>query len=283
MTRLFPGSPQTICRFTDLDDADDSEARTDDVVESLGEGEAWKALIPASVRARFDVHNFHRAAEVLSMGYHAELNELCEALDKFSIPRKWITDKGGNESDIPKRFSELLRPSGWNETRIRADLQVRRTVAGVLPVTHFNGPLKGQQKLDKDGKLRWKFDRQEIQSSPIKDYIDGHKIDYVKNKVAFDLEWNSKDQTFDRDLFAFRTFFDCQEIEVGVLVTRSVDLNRAIAVLGVSKKYGASTTWMGKLLYRLKSGRSGGCPVLAFGIKSNCVDGWDDEHSQFID
>src|SRR3546814_4372321 len=29
-------------------------------------------------------------------------------------------------------------------------------------------------------------------------YLDGHKIDYVKGKVAFDLEWNSKDQTFDR-------------------------------------------------------------------------------------
>lgn len=105
----------------------------------------------------------------------------------------------------------------------------------------------------------------------------------MKNGVAFDLEWNSKDQTFDRDLYAFRTFFECQEIEVGVLMTRSADMNRAIAALNVSKKYGASTTWMGKLLYRLKSGRSGGCPVLAFGIKSNRVDGWDDEHSLFID
>lgn len=35
----------------------------------------------------------------------------------------------------------------------------------------------------------------------IKGYIDGHNIDFVKGKVAFDLEWNSKDQTFDRDLW----------------------------------------------------------------------------------
>lgn len=38
----------------------------------------------------------------------------------------------------------------------------------------------------------------------IEDFMDGHKVDYVKNRVAFDLEWNSKDQTFDRDLYAFR-------------------------------------------------------------------------------
>jgi hypothetical protein len=28
-------------------------------------------------------------------------------------------------------------------------------------------------------------------------FMDGHKIDFVKNAVAFDMEWNSKDQTFD--------------------------------------------------------------------------------------
>lgn len=39
-------------------------------------------------------------------------------------------------------------------------------------------------------------------------------------------------------------------------------------------KYGASTTWMGKLEYRLKSRRNGGCPILAIGIKKPCVEGY---------
>jgi len=39
------------------------------------------------------------------------------------------------------------------------------------------------------------------------------------------------------------------------------------------KKYGASTTWMGKLEYRLKSRRNGGCPILAIGIKKSCIEG----------
>jgi CRISPR-associated protein Csd2 len=39
-------------------------------------------------------------------------------------------------------------------------------------------------------------------------------------------------------------------------------------------KYGASTTWMGKLLYRLNAGRNGSCPVLAIGIKPECISDW---------
>jgi len=36
--------------------------------------------------------------------------------------------------------------------------------------------------------------------------------------------------------------------------------------LGITQKYGASATHMGKLLPRLKAGRGGGCPLLIFGI-----------------
>lgn len=37
------------------------------------------------------------------------------------------------------------------------------------------------------------------------------------------------------------------------------------------KKYGASTTWIGKLIYRLDSRRNGGCSILAVGIKRNVL------------
>ena len=97
--------------------------------------------------------------------------------------------------------------------------------------------------------------------------------------MAFDLEWNSKDQTFDRDLLAMRTYFECGLTEVGIIVTRSEELNGIFKELlddkgdPLIRKYGASTTWIGKLLYRLKSRRNGGCPILAVGIKKSCVEG----------
>jgi CRISPR-associated protein Csd2 len=113
------------------------------------------------------------------------------------------------------------------------------------------------------------------------------------------MEWNSKDQTFDRDLYALRTFHECGLISAGVLVTRSASLNPVFDVVQqlkkngepelytsgprtgqpkpVKAKYGASTTWMGKLLYRLNAGRHGGCPVLVFGITPKLITDWNPE------
>lgn len=105
-------------------------------------------------------------------------------------------------------------------------------------------------------------------------FVDGHKVDYVKNRVAFDLEWNSKDQTFDRDLYAFRAFHECGVVSAAVLLTRSEELNPVFKKLKVMPKYGASTTWMGKLLYRLNANRNGGCPVLVFGITPRLISDW---------
>jgi len=105
----------------------------------------------------------------------------------------------------------------------------------------------------------------------IPDYMDGYLIDYVKGKVAFDMEWNSKDQTFDRDLYAFRAFYETGIIDVGGIITRDVSLNPVFQSLGIMKKYGASTTWIGKLLPRIRTRRHGGCPLLIVAIKPGCI------------
>lgn len=106
----------------------------------------------------------------------------------------------------------------------------------------------------------------------------------MKNEVAFDLEWNSKDQTFDRDLYAFRAFFEYRRIAVAILLTRDTSLDTVFRELGsyhdpatrkqktYISKYGASTTHTQQLLRRLKAGRSGGCPVLAIGITPKQID-----------
>jgi hypothetical protein len=102
------------------------------------------------------------------------------------------------------------------------------------------------------------------------------------------MEWNSKDQTFDRDLYAMRTFYEAGIINAGVLLTRDTSLKHVFAEIGrrveikdFKSKYGASTTWMGKLTYRLDAGRGGGCPILAIGIKPPVItdfDQWKEGH-----
>lgn len=187
-----------------------------------------EAHIPEELRQLYEVHDYRHAAALLACEFHSEFEEICLALMRFRFRKEDILIGGGNESRIPKRMSELLRPNGWIEGKLTARMLV---------------------------------DDEQIRQ-------DTHKVDYVKGRVAFDLEWNSKDQTFDRDLYAFRTFFDYGRISLGVLVTRSNKLDPWFASLGreIKLKYGASTTHMGKLLPRLTAGRSGGCPVLVFGI-----------------
>jgi hypothetical protein len=178
---------------------------------------------------------------------------------------------------MPRVFSALLHPLGWHETVISADLHVTLSWRSQIGVRNNNKPI-------------WAPFKRTIKREK---YLDGHKIDYVSGKVAFDLEWNSKDQTFDRDLYAMNAFFLAGAIDVGVLVTRSASLNEVFKSVGPAltktgeiektkkgtprstmSKYGASTTWMGKLIYRLNAGRNGGCPVLAIGITPAAVRDW---------
>ncbi|MHB1642549.1 MAG: BglII/BstYI family type II restriction endonuclease [Acidithiobacillus sp.] len=208
--------------------------------------------IPEDIAKKYEIHNFRHAAEILGTSCESDFIEILNALRAFQITTADIMASGGNESNIPKIVSRLMRPAGWFEARIHGDLLVTVTTHG---------------------------ESVEKKMINIENFMDGHKVDYVKNEVAFDLEWNSKDQTFDRDLYAFRAFYDAGVISAAVLLTRSESLNAVFRALGIMNKYGASTTWMGKLLYRLKASRNGGCPVLVFGITPNVIEDWPHEEN----
>lgn len=189
------------------------------------------------VKKVYEYHDHQHCVAILTLDYPDLFSEICDVLLAFKFTEAQVKAPGGSESQIPKSFSNILRPLGWKEKQLTAKLVVdKKTVSR-----------------------------------------DTHKVDYVKGEIAFDLEWNSKDQTFDRDLYAFRAFFEYRKIAVAVLVTRSNDLDPYFKSLGrytdkhgtereYKAKYGASTTHMNKLLPRLRAGRSGGCPILAIGI-----------------
>ena len=205
---------------------------------------------------RFEFHNYGHALEILCDAFPKEWAEIQDCLGQLKLSQNDIAVSGGNESPIPKKFDDVLYPYGWREIRISGDLVVK----------HY--PRQTAQR-------RGRFASEPCEIITIQGYIDGHNIDFLKNRVAFDLEWNSIDQTFDRDLLAMRTYFDCGLIDVGVIVTRSKELDDIFKDIGIMAKYGASTTWMGKLLYRLDSRRNGGCPILAIGIGKECVAGYE--------
>lgn len=213
--------------------------------------ENWRMLIPDEIAEKYEFYNFNGALEILTQTHINEFSEIVRALNDFSVETDDIMRKGGNESQVPKKLSALLRPLDWKELEISGDLIVRLLEG------------KKMKAVSKEFTL--------------KEFISGHKIDYVKGEVALDLEWNSKDQTFDRDLYAFRTFYECGVITCGVIITRSEQLNTVFEKLGgdIKKKYGASTTWMGKLLPRIHARRHGGCPILAIGITPKVISDWE--------
>lgn len=220
--------------------------------------EALEDVFSASLRQKFEIVSYRNAGTILKGGFPKQHSDIVAALEKFTISRSMIRAPGGSKGPIAN-YVDTLFSGDWKETRISADLHVK-----LLHAKHSNEILS---QYTRSG------------------YLDGHRIDFVDGKVALDLEWNSKDQTYDRDLYAFSAFYDAGAIDIGIILTRGRSLDNAFfRSLGkvfqkdgtegkedVYKKFGASTTWMGKLLYRLDAGRNGGCPVLAIGITPDCV------------
>jgi len=230
--------------------------------------------IPSEFTDLYEVNSYRNASRILATACKDEFAEIVKALTAFRIKTEEFVKGGGNKSLIAKNIEDILNPLGWNETRVKGDLHIRKLIAYKEPREIKRGRSKGQSKLE--GKKR-------EDTFVLRGFIDGHKIDFIKNRIAFDLEWNSKDQTFDRDLYAARTFYECGIISAAVLLTRSASLaplfaeiQNRVDIKDFKSKFGASTTWMGKLKYRLDAGRGGGCPVLALGIKPALVSDFED-------
>ena len=230
--------------------------------------------IATELLEKFEFRNYNHALEIITQAFPEEWHEIEDCLRQLRITTDDLREAGGNETNIPKKFDDVLYPYGWREIRISGDLHIK----------FF--PRQAEQ--------RGRFSSEPFEERVIPGYIDGHNIDFLKNRIAFDLEWNSKDQTFDRDLLAMRTYYDCDIVSAGIIITRSAELNEVFKTIydydarsrqwkPILRKYGASTTWMGKLTYRLDSRRNGGCPILAIGMRTPCITDWEegyiDEHN----
>jgi len=153
-------------------------------------------------------------------------------LTGFSVSKSQLVIGGGRKSDIAGWIDAQFYARGWKEKQFDTKIVV---------------------------------DTAELQSPT-------HKVDCFKNRVALEVEWNNKDPFFDRDLNNFRLLFDLRAISIGIIITRSDELQSVFNSLGIGTKYGASTTHMGKLLPRIEGGSGGGCPILAIGIKNSLYD-----------
>lgn len=207
-------------------------------------------ILPPAARDYWSFMESNSAAAVIKAVCPGEWADIVEVLSTYRLdPKNWLK-AGGNRGDIAEQIDDEFGRRGWAETRL--DLETRGLLfdkdgnsAGVLPII-----------------------RQE-----------GYLVDNFKNRIVLDVEWNAKDGNLDRDLAAYRAWFDAGIISAGVIITKD-----RLSLLTLARRLWAdyqqtlpedqrvtklpidlttsTVTAFDKAQMRMRRGVMGSCPVL---------------------
>ena len=122
--------------------------------------------VSADLLEKFEFYSYGHALEILHDAFPNEWEELQVCLRQLQLSLDDIRQAGGNESPIPKKFDDVLYPYGWREIRISGDLVVKKY------------PRQVAQR-------RGRFADVPYETNTIEGYIDGHNIDFLKNKEGY--------------------------------------------------------------------------------------------------
>lgn len=210
---------------------------------------SYEIVVPPDVRARYDFRETRNAAAVIASTNATAFGQMLEVLADFTLTAADITEPGGSKSQVAIRLDRAFREKGWREAAY--DTHVR----SVLRIKPYAAAGEG------------KAVERETQSMSL-----GYLVDNVKDRVALDVEWHAKDGNLDRDVGAYRAFYDAGIIDGAVILTRSFESIRALSIrLGRAGGFATTTTTtIEKLQDRLSRGDGGGCPILAVAITDRC-------------
>jgi hypothetical protein len=169
------------------------------------------SLLPRQIIKNYEIHEWKHSCAILKNDFPVEFKDITDLLFQFTLRKSAIIEAGGGKSSISKSIDSFLYSRGWIEKEFATKIVV---------------------------------DSKTIESPT-------HKVDCFKNKIALEIEWNNKDPFFDRDLNNFRLLFDLRAISVGVIITRSDELQYIFNKLDKGTSYGASTTHISKLIPRI--------------------------------
>lgn len=218
-------------------------------------------VLPAAARQHWAFMESNSAAAVMKATCPKEWADIVEVLETFRLdPQSWLKS-GGNRGDIAEQIDGRFAVKGWCETRL--DLETR----GIL--------------IAKDGSLIGEL-------PPIRQ--EGYLVDNFKNRIVLDVEWNAKDGNIDRDLAAYRSWFDAGLISAGVIITKDrlplLQLARRLwadhqATLPVEDRNArlpidlatSTVTAFDKAQLRMRRGVMGSCPVLIIAANEHTWNG----------
>jgi hypothetical protein len=186
-------------------------------------------LIPEYIRENYYIQEWRHATTILQNDFPNEWQDILDALENFRLLKSDLVVGGGRKSNISEKLDNFLYEREWEEKSFSTSVLI-----------------------DEEEHVR-----------------PTHKIDCFKNRIALEIEWNNKTEFYDRDLNNFRLLFDLGAISVGVIVTRTTELQEIFNTIGRGSSFGSSTTHLNKLLPKIEGGGAGGCPILVFGIKDS--------------
>lgn len=142
--------------------------------------------------AGWEIQAINFADVIVREEFSTELSELAEVLtaSKFSIEDS-IIKRGGGLADQTQELTASLNEKGWWKNNI--------TVSNTI-------------------EFQKEFD-------PIVSSSTSHEIDHLKRNasnqtIALEIEWNNKDEFFDRDFQSIRRLYELSVIDLGIIVTR---------------------------------------------------------------
>ncbi|WP_207779363.1 BglII/BstYI family type II restriction endonuclease [Zavarzinia aquatilis] len=208
------------------------------------------SILPAEAREHWAFMESNSASAVMKAVCPQEWADIVEVLSTYRLDPKFWLKAGGNRGDIAEQIDGEFFKHGWRETRL--DLETR----GLL--------------LDKEG--------HQVGELPVIRQ-EGYLVDNFKNRIVLDVEWNAKDGNLDRDLAAYRSWFEAGIISAGVIITKDrlslLALARRIwgdyqATLPKEKRNKnlpidlstSTVTAFDKAQMRMRRGVMGSCPVL---------------------
>lgn len=212
---------------------------------------SYNNIVPQGILGKYRFCETRNAASILKATCPELWNEILSVLDAFNLSEEDIRAAGGNKSDIAARLDEAFRKLGWREGRV--DTLIKLKVA--------TSPYR------KAGEKKGVTVESIVENK-------GYKVDNFKGRVALDVEWNAKDGNLDRDVGAYRALYDAAVIDAAVLITRTQNDLRDLALKldADSTKFATTTTTnLDKLLPRLTRGDGGGCPILVIAICAQTV------------
>ncbi len=211
---------------------------------------SFTQCIAPDVQARYQFAETRNAASIFRATNPEAFSQLQDVLRDFRLTTADLITPGGQESDLAARMNRMFREKGWREARVDTliRLSLKRTPLRDAGETH-------------------------LETIQTETRNEGYKVDNFRDRIALDMEWNAKDGNLDRDIGAYRSLYDAALIDVGVLITRTLDLRDLGRQLGIAAGMPpeqarrilntTTTTNREKLLPRLTRGDAGGCPILA--------------------